>query len=75
MAERMTQEQLRQAYPDQYVGLKNPAYVNGVLESGEVAYTENNAMILFWKQIMEPGILIWHTGVNPPMVTNIMVLF
>lgn len=75
MTERMTQEQLSQSYPNQYVGLKNPAYLNGVLESAEVAYTENNAMILFWRQIMEPGILIWYTGLNPPVVTNFMFLF
>lgn len=75
MAERMKIEQIRHSYPDQYVGLKNPVYEYGVLESAEVAYTENNAMILFWRQIMEPDILIWHTGVNPPMVTNIMFLF
>lgn len=75
MAERMKMEEISKSYPEQYVGLKNPVYQYGVLESAEVAYTENNAMILFWRQLMEPNLLIWFTGVNPPMFTNIMFLF
>lgn len=75
MAERLTMEQISKFYPEQYVGLKKTVYQYGVLESAEVAYTENNAMFLFWRQLMEPELLIWFTGVNPPMFTNIMFLF
>ena len=75
MAQRMTLKQIRRTYPERYVGLRNPAYAYGVLESAEIAYTDDNGMILFWRQITEPDIFIFYTGDNPPMMMNMMLMF
>ncbi len=75
MAERMTIEQIKQTYPNQYVALRNPVYVHGTLDSAEVAYTDNNGLMLWLRQVMEQGIVIWYTGDNPPVFMGMMFMF
>ncbi|MDE6530456.1 MAG: hypothetical protein K2K96_06755 [Lachnospiraceae bacterium] len=75
MAERMTREQINKTYPNQYVALRNPVYVYGTLDSAEVAYTDSNGLMLWLRQVMEQGIVIWYTGDNPPVFMDMMFLF
>lgn len=75
MAERMTMEQIKQTYPNQYVALKNPVYTYGTLQSAEVAYADNNGLMLWLRQVMEQGIFIWYTGDNPPVFMDMMFMF
>lgn len=75
MAERMTREQINKTYPNQYVALKNPVYTYGTLQSAEVAYTDNNGLMLWLRQVTEQGIVIWYTGDNPPVFMDMMFMF
>lgn len=65
---RLTREQMAIQYPDQWLGLKNPVYLNNdgiTLLSAEIVYTDKSCDELLEMQIDgRDGITGWYTTDN-----------
>lgn len=65
MSERLTREQMAERYPEQWIGIKEPKYMNddGVtLVSAEVVYTGLDKNELLKRQLIgQEEIISWYT--------------
>lgn len=65
MAERLTRQQMAERYPNQYLGIRNPQYLNNdgiTLTSAEVVYTNVTEDELVMIQIKDKSISAWYTN-------------
>lgn len=65
MTERLTRQQMAERYPNQYLGIRNPQYLNNdgiTLTSAEVVYTDKTERELVMIQIKNKSISAWYTN-------------
>lgn len=71
MAERLTRQQMSEQYPNQYLGIRNPHYLNNdgiTLTSAEVVYTDKTERELVLLQLEDASISIWYTNDDTPLL-------